>query len=164
MFLRIETLPETLVVGKSMEMSFVNNLTQQLWQSVMPRRSEIKDRINEELISLQLYPAEFSFERFDPTLNFVKWACAAVEMIDVLPEGMETMTIETGLYAVFKHQGLPSEAPKTFGYIFGEWLPNSQYLLDNRPHFEVLGEKYKNNHPDSEEEFWIPIKEKTTIS
>ena len=106
MFLRIETLPETLVVGKSMEMSFVNNLTQQLWRSVMPRRSEIKDRINEDLISLQLYPAEFSFERFDPTLNFVKWACAAVEMIDVLPEGMETMTIETGLYAVFKHRGV----------------------------------------------------------
>ena len=42
MFLRLETLPETLVVGKSMEMSFVNNLTQQLWRSVMPRRSEIK--------------------------------------------------------------------------------------------------------------------------
>lgn len=38
------------------------------------------------------------------------------------------------------------------------WLPASDYNLDNRPHFEVLGEKYKNNDPTSEEEIWIPIK------
>jgi AraC family transcriptional regulator len=30
--------------------------------------------------------------------------------------------------------------------------------LDQRPHVEVMGEKYKNNDPDSEEEIWIPIK------
>jgi AraC family transcriptional regulator len=29
--------------------------------------------------------------------------------------------------------------------------------LDDRPHFEVLGEKYKNNDPTSEKEIWIPI-------
>ncbi len=39
-------------------------------------------------------------------------------------------------------------------------LPNSEYELENRPHFEVLGEKYKNNDPNSEEEIWIPIKKK----
>jgi AraC family transcriptional regulator len=32
--------------------------------------------------------------------------------------------------------------------------------LDNRPHFEILGEKYKQGSPDSEEEIWIPVKEK----
>jgi AraC family transcriptional regulator len=39
-------------------------------------------------------------------------------------------------------------------------LPNSAYALDDRAHFEVLGEKYKNNDPSSEEEIWIPIKVK----
>ncbi|MDP5096829.1 MAG: GyrI-like domain-containing protein [Flavobacterium sp.] len=39
-------------------------------------------------------------------------------------------------------------------------MPNSEYQLDNRPHFEILGAKYKNNAPDSEEEIWIPIKRK----
>ena len=34
------------------------------------------------------------------------------------------------------------------------------YTLDDRPHFEILGEKYKNQDPDSEEELWIPIKPK----
>ncbi|MFT5513068.1 MAG: AraC family transcriptional regulator, partial [Bacteroidia bacterium] len=51
--------------------------------------------------------------------------------------------------------------PKTFGYIFGEWIPNSIYDIDSRPHFEILGDKYKNDHPNSEEEIWIPIKEKS---
>jgi predicted transcriptional regulator YdeE len=32
--------------------------------------------------------------------------------------------------------------------------------IDNRPHFEVLGDKYKNNDPSSEEEIWIPIRKK----
>jgi len=45
-------------------------------------------------------------------------------------------------------------------YIMSQWLPNSKYILDHRPHFELLGAKYKNNSPDSEEEVWIPIKEK----
>jgi AraC family transcriptional regulator len=39
-------------------------------------------------------------------------------------------------------------------------LPNSNYHLDDRPHFEILGEKYKNADPGSEEEIWIPIKAK----
>jgi AraC family transcriptional regulator len=43
---------------------------------------------------------------------------------------------------------------------FNNGLPDSQYLLDKRPHFEILGKKYKHNHPNSQEEVWIPIKEK----
>ena len=38
--------------------------------------------------------------------------------------------------------------------------PNSDYKPDDRPHFELLGAKYKNDDPDSEEEIWIPIKRK----
>lgn len=32
-------------------------------------------------------------------------------------------------------------------------------LVEYKPnHFEILGEKYKNNDPLSEEDIWIPIK------
>lgn len=68
------------------------------------------------------------------------------------------MVVEEGLYAVFNHVGDASKAREIFGYIFGVWLPNSEYEFDNRPQFEILGEKYKSNSPDSEEEIWIPIK------
>ena len=47
---------------------------------------------------------------------------------------------------------------RIFQYIFGTWLPTSIYTIDNLPHFEILGKKYKNNDPTSEEEIWIPIK------
>jgi AraC family transcriptional regulator len=61
------------------------------------------------------------------------------------------------MYAVFDYKGLNTDS-SIFIYIFTEWLPGSIYVLDERPHFEVLGEKYKNNDPDSEEEICIPIK------
>jgi AraC family transcriptional regulator len=70
---------------------------------------------------------------------------------------METYTLPGGLYAVFFYKGLNTDT-SIFEYIHRTWLPNSNYLLDNRPHFEILGEKYKNADPNSEEEIWIPIK------
>ena len=57
----------------------------------------------------------------------------------------------------FFYKGLNTDH-KIFEYIFKEWLPKSNYILDNRPHFEVLGENYKNDNADSEEEIWIPVK------
>ena len=78
--------------------------------------------------------------------------------LSTVPEGMETYTIPKGKYAVFIHKGGPEKGPETFGYIFGSWIPQSEFEIDNRPHFEILGEKYRNNHPNSEEEIWIPLK------
>ena len=67
--------------------------------------------------------------------------------------------LEGGLYAVFDYKGSSAD-PSIFQYIYTDCLPKSEYLLDDRPHFEILGEKYKNNDPESEEEIWIPIKTK----
>jgi AraC family transcriptional regulator len=64
-----------------------------------------------------------------------------------------------GLYAIFDYKGLSSD-PTIFQYIFQTWLPRADYQLDFRPHLEVLGEKYQNNDPTSEEEIWIPIRPK----
>ena len=64
-----------------------------------------------------------------------------------------------GNYAVFNYKGLSTDTA-VFHYIFFEWLPNSDWVLDDRPHFEVLGSKYKNDSVDSEEEIWIPVKAK----
>ena len=65
--------------------------------------------------------------------------------------------MEGGLYAVFYCEG---NSPEVFQYIFQTWVPHSGFTLDQRPHFEVFGEKYKNNVPNSEEEIWIPIQKK----
>jgi AraC family transcriptional regulator len=78
----------------------------------------------------------------------------------MIPKEMEPYLLPEGLYAVFNYKGAASQGANMFRYIFGTWLPASDYLLDNRPHFEILGEKYKNEDPESEEEIWIPIKTK----
>lgn len=155
---RIEILSEKKLIGKRLQMSLANNKTKELWQSFMPRRKEIQNNIGTDLYSMQVYDP-FYFNTFDPNNLFEKWATIEVTNFDTIPDEMETFTLSSGLYAVFFYKGLNTNT-QIFQYIFETWLPNSEYVLDNRPHFEILGEKYKNNDPNSEEEIWIPIKEK----
>lgn len=154
---RIEQTSERKLIGNKVDMTYANNQTMALWKSFMPRRNEIKNRINEDLISMQVYPEAFSFSNFDINAAFEKWAAAEVSSFDNIPNEMESFTLAAGLYAVFEYKGLNTDS-SIFQYIFSKWLPNSDYVLDNRPHFEILGSKYKNNDPESEEEIWIPIK------
>ncbi|MFA6126198.1 MAG: GyrI-like domain-containing protein [Bacteroidales bacterium] len=154
---RIEILNEKKLVGKRMLMSFSDNRTYELWRSFMPRRNEIKNNIGTELYSMQIYAPLF-FDHVDPKREFEKMAAMEVADFFAVPEGMETFTLTGGLYAVFLYKGAASAAADTFQYILGTWLPASEYMLDNRPHFEILGEKYKREDPDSEEELWIPVK------
>jgi AraC family transcriptional regulator len=154
---RIETIPQKKLIGKRMTMSFSNNKTAELWKSFMPRRKEIQNNIATELYSIQLYAPLF-FDNFNPTTEFEKWAAMEVTDFDTIPADMETFTLPGGLYAVFLYRGAASAATDTFQYILGTWLPSSEYIVDNRPHFEILGEKYKKDDPDSEEEIWIPVR------
>lgn len=153
---RIELLTEKKLIGKKLEMSYVNNRTPELWRSFMPRRNEISNNIGKELYSLQVFETSH-FDNFNPNKNFEKWALIEVPNFDIVPIDMETFVLKSGLYAVFFYKGLNTDT-SIFQYIFTSWLPNSKYSLDERPHFEILGEKYKNNDPSSEEEIWIPIK------
>ena len=156
---RIESLTAKKLIGKRLTMTFSNNKTFELWRSFMPYRKEIHNCVSPDLYSLQIYPPSF-FENFKPTTEFEKWATIEVfDFVDV-PDNLLTYNLPGGLYAVFLYKGLPSAASETFQYILGTWLPKSNYNLDNRPHFERLGEKYKNEDPNSEEEIWIPIKPK----
>ena len=154
----IKTLSEKKLIGMSLKMTYAENKTFQLWSRFMPRRKEIENAVSNDFISLQIYDESFDFVNFSFNKEFEKWALIEVSDYNFVPNEMEKLTLKEGLYAVFIHIGDTSTAEKTFRYIFEEWLPNSKYLLDNRPHFEVLGDKYKKDDPTSEEEIWIPIR------
>ena len=154
---RFETLPEKKFIGKRIKMSFFDNKTSELWSSFMPRRREIKNNIGYELYSIEVYEPLY-FNNFNPCREFDKWAAIEVTDYDTVPDDMETLTSPSGLYAIFLHRGTASKGPETYQYIFGAWLPASDFLLDDRPHFAVMGEKYKNDDTDSEEEVRIPVK------
>ena len=152
---RIETLPEKKLIGKRMTMSLSNNKTGELWRSFMPRRREIQNSLTSELFSMQVYNRPLDLGNMNQ--EFEKWAAVEVADFDAIPDGMETYVLTSGLYAVFHYKGSSTDT-EIFRYIFGTWLPGSNYVLDNRPRFEILGDKYKNADPNSEEDIWIPIK------
>lgn len=162
MEVKFKTLAEKKLVGKRLLMSLSDNKTQKLWESFMPFRKDIKNTVDTTLISLQNYHPLY-FISFDVNRVFEKWATVEVADFTDIHGDLEKFTVPAGLYAVFFYKGLSGDGA-IFRYIFSEWLPNSDYALDQRPHFEVLDHKYKNNDPDSEEEIWIPIKPREPFS
>ena len=155
---RFENLSEKKLIGLHVTMSLVNNKTGELWKNFMQKRSEITNNLSSDLISLQIYNPIY-FQDFKPTTTFEKWATTEVSDFNTIPNGMDSLILKGGLYAVFNYKGSSLDT-RIYEYIFGVWLKNSEYLLDDRPHFEVLGKNYKNADPTSEEEIWIPVKKK----
>ena len=143
------------LIGIRMKMSLSDNKTAELWRQFIPRRSEVKNRISTSYISMQNYGENW---HFSPDALFEKWAAVKVSSFSKVPSDMETYLLPGGKYAVFIHNGPASEAPKIMKYIFREWLPESNYILDNREHFEILPEGYNPLDPQAKEEIWIPIK------
>ena len=156
----IKTIPEKKLVGKRIKMTLAENKTFELWRSFMPRRKEIRNTLTNDMFSMQIYDPSLDFKDFNLETVHEKWAAVEVSAFEAIPDELESFILAGGLYAVFLYKGNPNDFAETFHYIFRKWLPASDYLLDTRPHFEILGEKYKNNDPDSEEEVWIPIKKK----
>lgn len=156
---QIITYHERKIIGLSSHMSLSDNKVPELWKTFMPRRNEISNAVNTDLISMAYYPDKY-FVNFGVNNMFEKWAGLEVNAFESVPEGLDKTIIPEGLYAVFYYRGLHTDS-SVFQFIFQTWLPQSDFELDQRPHFEILGEKYKNNDPASEEEIWIPIKNKT---
>lgn len=155
---RIQTTNEKKLVGKKLTLSFANYNIGELWRSFLPRRKEIINNLTSDLITVAVYNPKY-FADFNPTNEFERWAAVEVADFDNVPKEMDTFILPSGLYAVFNYKGSSTDN-SIFQYILGTWLPSSEYVLDDRPHFEVLGGKYKNNDPNSEEEIWIPIRTK----
>jgi AraC family transcriptional regulator len=161
MQVRIENLQRKNLLGLRLQMSLAQNRTAELWRNFIPLRKQIKNPVSSDLFSVDLYDENY-FRNFHPNNQFEKWAAAEVkDFNDELP-GLEKLIIPPGLYAAFTYKGKASEGTKAYQYIFNEWLPASGYELDQRPHFALMGEKYRNDDPESEEELWIPVRKKTS--
>jgi AraC family transcriptional regulator len=156
---RIEIIEEKKLVGKKLTMSYANYRIGELWGSFMPRLKEISNSKSKELVSLVVYNPNH-FNDFHLTNEFERWATIEVEDFLNVPAEMETFVLSSGLYAVFHYRGSTTGASGFYQNIFTVWMPNSEYELDYRPHFEIIGEKYKNNDLLSEEDIFIPIKQR----
>jgi AraC family transcriptional regulator len=152
----ITRLSEKKCIGLNHNMSYADYQAQEIWKRFMPRRNEIKNRVGLDYLSIQVFGNSY-WNTFNAENTFQKWAAVEVSVLEDIPAEMDTLIIPAGLYAVFVYKGDGSTAPSFFESIYSSWLPNSVCELADRPHFEILGEKYQKNNPTSEEEVWIPI-------
>ncbi len=155
---RIIQSPEILIIGMKASMSFetISEDTGKLARQFMPRLKEVKNRVDNFTLSLQNHD-NFDYNDIPPKRTFEKWIGVEVANINEVPENMETLTIKPGNYLVIDFKGAMQEFIKNWHYIHSQWLPNSDYELDNRPHFEKLSPNYSPMNAVNEEEIWIPV-------
>jgi AraC family transcriptional regulator len=128
--------------------------TSMLWRGFKPKAKGIEGRKDDGFVSISVYPPNFH-----PALRLEKWAGVEVEAGYEIPHGMDEFIIPEGKYAVFSYKGTIQTFFKMYGYFMDTWLPENGYGLEDRPHFELLNDKYLGPlNPESEEEVWIPIK------
>lgn len=152
----IVSFPNTWLIGMDHKCSFVKYDVYNLWKNFMPRKSEIQNQLNANIFSIAFYPENF-FGSFNPNVEFVKVAAIQCSEIVEIPTGMKTFEIPEGMYFKFRYKGKADQYPTLFERILKEVLPQNNLVLDNRPHFEILGPEYKNNDPNSEEDIHIPV-------
>lgn len=154
---RIIRSPKIPLAGLHQPMTLYSDQSVHLWTRFMKLFVNETYRLGPNKYNVHLYPADY-FSHFDPSKEFTKWAAA--EHRGDIPPTLEELEIPEGLYAVFIHTGPAATAFKTFEYIFQVWLPHSEYTIDQRPHFEVMGPGYEKDSESATEELWVPIAEK----
>jgi len=141
------------ICGASAPMSLQSFAPRSVWEGFMPQLMAVQNRLNDQMISLRQYDG---IPVFGPTANpsFTYWA--GVE-VTATQEGLQTLAIPAGTYAVFEYEGNSSEST-IWRFIYGKWIPHSEWELDDRPHFEKLGAQYQDDSEDSHEQIWIPVR------
>ncbi|CAN5664737.1 hypothetical protein BH10BAC5_BH10BAC5_28740 [soil metagenome] len=87
-------------------------------------------------------------------------ACREVNNFNDVPEGMVTVDIPEGKYAMFTYKGNIMKISTIYNYIFGEWVKKTDMKPDNdRNDFELYDERFKGEEDDSELDIYIPIKD-----
>ncbi|MGB5395487.1 MAG: GyrI-like domain-containing protein [Lutimonas sp.] len=154
----IVELESTTLAGIKIKTNLQKNEAVALWKKFKPRVNEISHRKGDRFYSVQYY-IDFDPIQFTSETVFDRWAAVEVENGEKLPVGMKKLVIPTGIYATFVHTGTVMDFSKAMYYFFSDWLPNSDYVLENHPHFEVFDHRYLGpQNPDSVEEVFIPIK------
>jgi AraC family transcriptional regulator len=155
--MHIVNLKPKILIGISDQMSLAEDSTVDLWRAFMPNRKFIKNTVGNDVMNLHIYPESVSFFSFTERTVFTKWACVEVSEVKDIPSGMDVLMLEGGTYLVEEHHGSSADIKNTYERIFRDIIPHANFSVDQRPHFEVLGENYLGQDPNSKEDIWIPI-------
>jgi len=110
----------------------------ELWTRFVPRAPELEHRIDGATYGVCCLPGEGPK---NPE-SFTYVAGVEVENLEKIPEGMIGVELPAREYAVFAYTGgIGPELPKTMQYIFGQWLPESDYEADGSD-FEYYDDRF----------------------
>ena len=124
-----------------------------LWQQFMLRLGEIKSATGKVVYGLcEAHPGSKNTEEFSYT------ACIEVSDFEGMPHGMIAKTAPQSSYAVFTHRGLIEDVGETLKYIYGTWLPSSEYERGEHLELQVFDERFKPGSDDSEVDIYVPVK------
>jgi AraC family transcriptional regulator len=156
---RIVEVADRQLVGMKTNTKLMDNQIPKLWQTFMPRRFEVKNALKTGFFAVHEHAEGTNFQNFTPATEYTSWASIEVSQQADLPEGMEARSLSGGTYAIFIHKGPAANFKTTMDFIYRQWLPTSDYELDQRDQFELMAEDYLGpQHPEAEEEVWIPIR------
>ena len=157
---KLVDLPPRLVAGLPHITNLVRDETPDLWRRFGPLVKTIPHRLDNNRISMTVYPPDYSFRHFDPRASFTKWAAVEVTQPLLSPpsNGLTNFTIPGGAYASFTYHGLAAGFPEVMAYILTTWMPAAGLEPDNRPFFEVLGPDYHPADPQAREKVFIPVR------
>jgi len=156
---KIITIDEFKVVGLRGYSSISNNRIPALWTIFMPRTGEIKN-ISQPMKCYGICEniPDYKMAEFTNDTEFAELVSVGVSDFDDIPEGMVTKVIPKAEYAVFTHKGSLSTLRNTYDYIYGTWIPNSEYEFASTDDFELYDERFKGvDNPESELDIYIPI-------
>lgn len=151
----IKELDDMKVVGISSLITLKSNLIPLLWQNFFKKMGEIENIVNSD-VALGI---SYDNQQTEDDYIFFYMICYMVSNVDNIPQGLTYLEIPSQKYAVFTHKGLMTELMETYMYIYGEWLPNSDYEHDSEAYqIEWYDDRFSYESPDSEFDIYIPIK------
>ena len=85
-----------------------------------------------------------------------------VSHIEDVPDGLTAKTLSGGRFAVFTHRlasrDIGGELRRTFGYIYGTWVPKAGVCLRAYYDLEVYDERFDSQALTGEIDIWVPVK------
>jgi len=147
---------EMKVVGTSHQYQEVDLNVEMLWFDFQHKVNQITNRVGSDAFGIY----EEYFETED-SLGFSYICSVEVSDFDDVPEGMISRIIPEQMYAVFRHKGSISFLPETLKYIWGSWLPKSNYEYVEKPDFELYSPGIRPEDPDHIIFLYIPVSRKS---
>ncbi|MEH6836918.1 MULTISPECIES: AraC family transcriptional regulator [Falsihalocynthiibacter] len=126
-----------------------------LWSAFREEVVHISNRVGRDAFGIYE-----EYQESEDGVGFSYICAVEVSDFDNIPDGMIARVIPSHLYAVFQHEGPVSSLPETMKYIWGSWLPKSDYEYVEKPDFELYSPDAQPKGADKTLFLHIPVSRK----